>query len=96
MHIDAAGQAIKNPIEAIRDYRNVLVNGFKWENNYKDFAGFYYVPDEGLKTGKAPPPKLLPQLNSVTPDPSFKSSDRISYQEPPGHLRVAKKSPQSP
>ena len=54
---DADGRDITDPRTANRDYRNVLINGLKWDLNYQVFAGLFYVPLEGFVTGKAPPPK---------------------------------------
>lgn len=56
-HTDAAGKLIEDPRTAARDYRNNLINGYKWPLNYSQFAGFFYIPENGLQTGKAPPPQ---------------------------------------
>lgn len=57
LHKDAAGKLINDPRTAKRDYRNTTINGYSWDLNYSQFAGFFYIPENGLKTGKAPRPE---------------------------------------
>ncbi len=57
LYADAVGKLIDDPRAAARDYRNEVINGYRWPLNYSQFAGFFYVPENGLKTGKAAPPK---------------------------------------
>jgi hypothetical protein len=56
---DASGEIITDPRTANRDYRDVPINGLKWDLNYASFDRFYYVPLSGLRTGKAAPPAPL-------------------------------------
>lgn len=46
--LDARGNKILDPRDAIRDYRSTIINGFRSGKFYHDFAGFFYVPNEGL------------------------------------------------
>lgn len=46
--LDARGNKILDPKSAVMDYRRTIINGFNSNKFYHDFAGFFYVPNEGL------------------------------------------------